>query len=156
MPSHTPQPAVQLELAELEAFRSAVFGQAREGRDHFELAEATLVFVALTTGMRNEEIIGLTWDDVHLDDLESARVHVCRVLQRVKDFDAEVRVHTNGRRIEPKRWHVGTPKSAAGDRWLPLMPEAAGAALGFDRLVMLLAGAPRIEDIQWTPAVEPT
>lgn len=38
---------------------------------------------------------------------------------------------------------------------LPLMPEAAGAALGFDRLVMLLLGAPRIEDIQWTPAVEP-
>lgn len=124
VPSHTAQPAVQLELAELEAFRSALFRQAREGRDHFELAEATLIFVGLTTGMRNEEIIGLTWDDIHLDDLESARVHVCRVLQRVKDFDAEVRVHTNGRRIEPKRWHVGTPKSAAGDRWLPLMPEA--------------------------------
>jgi lysyl-tRNA synthetase class 2 len=38
---------------------------------------------------------------------------------------------------------------------LPLMPEASGSALGFDRLVMLLLGAPRIEDIQWTPAAEP-
>ena len=34
---------------------------------------------------------------------------------------------------------------------LASMPEASGCALGFDRLVMLLLGAPRIEDIQWTP-----
>ena len=31
------------------------------------------------------------------------------------------------------------------------MPAAAGCALGFDRLVMLLLGAPRIADVQWTP-----
>jgi lysyl-tRNA synthetase class 2 len=35
---------------------------------------------------------------------------------------------------------------------LASMPEASGCALGFDRLVMLLLGAPRIEDVQWTPA----
>ena len=34
---------------------------------------------------------------------------------------------------------------------LAVMPEASGCALGFDRLVMLILGAPRIEDIQWTP-----
>ncbi len=34
---------------------------------------------------------------------------------------------------------------------LASMPEASGCALGFDRLVMLLLGAPRIEDVQWTP-----
>ena len=35
------------------------------------------------------------------------------------------------------------------------MPESSGAALGFDRLVMLACGAERIEDVQWTPVFDP-
>jgi lysyl-tRNA synthetase class 2 len=34
---------------------------------------------------------------------------------------------------------------------LELMPEASGIALGFDRLVMLATGAPRIDDVIWAP-----
>ena len=34
---------------------------------------------------------------------------------------------------------------------LALMPPAAGIALGFDRVVMLATGAPRIDDVVWTP-----
>jgi len=34
------------------------------------------------------------------------------------------------------------------------MPEASGAALGFDRLVMLATGAERIEQVLWTPVAE--
>jgi lysyl-tRNA synthetase class 2 len=35
---------------------------------------------------------------------------------------------------------------------LALMPPASGAALGFDRLVMLATGAERIDQVLWTPA----
>ncbi|SDL81387.1 EF-P lysine aminoacylase EpmA [Paracoccus chinensis] len=34
---------------------------------------------------------------------------------------------------------------------LARMPPASGIALGFDRLVMLATGAPRIDDVMWTP-----
>ena len=34
---------------------------------------------------------------------------------------------------------------------LALMPDAAGIALGFDRLAMLATGAPRIDDVIWAP-----
>lgn len=37
---------------------------------------------------------------------------------------------------------------------LPHMPDAAGCALGFDRLVMLACGARRVEDVLWTPVAE--
>jgi lysyl-tRNA synthetase class 2 len=38
---------------------------------------------------------------------------------------------------------------------LAQMPPASGIALGFDRLVMLATGAQRIEQVIWTPVVEP-
>ena len=34
---------------------------------------------------------------------------------------------------------------------LALMPPASGAALGFDRLVMLATGATRVSQVLWTP-----
>ena len=37
---------------------------------------------------------------------------------------------------------------------LAIMPEASGVALGFDRVVMLATGAPRIEQVMWAPVAE--
>ena len=37
---------------------------------------------------------------------------------------------------------------------LSFMPPASGCALGFDRLVMLATGAPRISEVIWTPVAE--
>ena len=34
---------------------------------------------------------------------------------------------------------------------LAIMPPASGVALGFDRLVMLAAGAPSVDSVIWTP-----
>jgi lysyl-tRNA synthetase class 2 len=38
---------------------------------------------------------------------------------------------------------------------LPLMLPTSGAALGFDRLIMLATGAEHIEQVIWTPVIEP-
>ena len=34
---------------------------------------------------------------------------------------------------------------------LASMPQASGIAMGFDRLVMLATGAPRIDEVIWAP-----
>jgi lysyl-tRNA synthetase class 2 len=38
---------------------------------------------------------------------------------------------------------------------LKVMPSACGVALGLDRLVMLAAGATRVDQVMWTPVAEP-
>ena len=38
---------------------------------------------------------------------------------------------------------------------LAQMPPASGAALGFDRLMMLATGAESVESVQWTPVFDP-
>lgn len=35
------------------------------------------------------------------------------------------------------------------------MPDSSGAALGFDRLIMLATGAERVESVQWAPVFDP-
>lgn len=59
-------------------------------------------------------------------------------------FEAEM---NEKQRIHGERYPLDEDFLAA----LAQMPPASGVALGFDRLVMLAAGAPRIDDVLWTP-----
>jgi lysyl-tRNA synthetase class 2 len=61
-----------------------------------------------------------------------------------KRFEAEM---TEKQRVYGERYPLDEDFLAA----LAHMPEASGVALGFDRLVMLAAGAPQIDDVLWTP-----
>jgi lysyl-tRNA synthetase class 2 len=63
-------------------------------------------------------------------------------------FDAEM---AEKKRVHGERYPLDEDFLAA----LAHMPPASGIALGFDRLVMLATGAPRIEQVLWTPVVDP-
>jgi len=63
-------------------------------------------------------------------------------------FESEM---TEKQRVHGERYPLDEDFLAA----LGQMPPASGIALGFDRLVMLATGAPRIEQVLWTPVAEP-
>ena len=62
-------------------------------------------------------------------------------------FEAEM---AEKQRLYGERYPIDEEFLAA----LAIMPEASGVALGFDRLVMLAVGAPRIEQVMWAPVAE--
>jgi elongation factor P--(R)-beta-lysine ligase len=64
-------------------------------------------------------------------------------------FEAEM---AEKERVHGERYPLDEDFLAA----LGQMPQASGIALGFDRLVMLATGAPRIEQVLWTPVAETT
>jgi lysyl-tRNA synthetase class 2 len=63
-------------------------------------------------------------------------------------FEAEM---TEKERVHGEHYPLDEDFLAA----LAQMPPASGIALGFDRLVMLATGAQRIEQVLWTPVVNP-
>jgi lysyl-tRNA synthetase class 2 len=65
-------------------------------------------------------------------------------VEQRKRFEADM---DEKERIYGERYPIDEEFLAA----LAIMPDASGIALGFDRLVMLAAGASRIEDVIWTP-----
>ena len=69
-------------------------------------------------------------------------------VEQRRRFEADMRIKA---RIYGEAYPLDEDFLAA----LAEMPEASGAALGFDRLAMLACGAERIEDVQWTPVFDP-
>ena len=81
-------------------------------------------------------------------DLANAFGELTDAVEQRRRFEAEAAVK---RRVYSEACPIDEDFLAA----LSAMPEASGAALGFDRLVMLACGAERVEEVQWTPVFDP-
>jgi lysyl-tRNA synthetase class 2 len=66
-------------------------------------------------------------------------------VEQRRRFEAEM---AEKQRIYGERYPIDEDFLAALDH----MPQASGVAMGFDRLVLLTLGAPRIDEVLWTPA----
>lgn len=97
-----------------------------------KLPHGTRWAVALLTGMRQGECLGLTWDAV---DFEAGEIRVEWQLQRLPYLDKACRSkgfrvpHEYQCRQVHKGWHLVRPKSRAGFRTYPLLPQVARALL---------------------------
>lgn len=80
-------------------------------------------------------------------ELANAFGELTDAAEQRRRFDAEM---DEKARVYGERYPIDEDFLAA----LAHMPPASGAALGFDRLVMLAAGAQRIEQVIWTPVAE--
>ena len=106
-------------------------------------------------------------DDQHDDEGhhpvqgEAERDRYDRAVEMLADIEAEQRPdHGGDETLDRGRRAGDMAERVHGERYpldeeflaaLAQMPPASGVALGFDRLVMLAAGAPRIDDVLWTP-----
>jgi len=81
-------------------------------------------------------------------ELANAFGELTNVAEQRARFDAAM---AEKQRIHGERYPVDEDFIDA----LGCMPQASGIALGFDRLVMLATGAQRIDQVIWTPVVEP-
>lgn len=79
-------------------------------------------------------------------ELANAFGELTDAVEQRRRFDAEM---DEKARVYGERYPLDEDFLAA----LAVMPEASGAALGFDRLAMLATGAPRIEQVLWVPVV---
>ena len=80
-------------------------------------------------------------------ELANAFGELTDVAEQRRRFEADM---DEKARLYGERYPIDEDFMAA----LAAMPPASGAALGFDRLVMLATGAARIDDVLWTPLPE--
>lgn len=83
--------------------------------ERFEMA----ILLDLYTGMRQGELLGLMWKDVHLDSQGQSYLRVTQTLNRIK-----VDGLANGKRTALV---IGIPKTQHSIRTIPLLPEIAQA-----------------------------
>jgi len=80
-------------------------------------------------------------------ELANAFAELTDPVEQRRRFEAEM---AEKERVYGERYPLDEDFLAA----LGAMPQASGAALGFDRLAMLATGATRIDEVLWTPVAE--
>jgi len=88
-------------------------------------------------------------------ELYACGVELANAFGELTDADEQRRRFEEDMKLKARVYGEAYPLDEDFLAALAEMPEASGAALGFDRLAMLACGAERIEDVQWTPVFDP-
>jgi elongation factor P--(R)-beta-lysine ligase len=88
-------------------------------------------------------------------ELYCCGVELANAFHELRDADEQRRRFAASMKEQQRIFGVSHPIDEDFLAALADMPDASGAALGFDRLVMLATGARRVESVQWTPVFDP-
>ena len=89
-------------------------------------------------------------------ELYCCGVEVANAFHELRDPDEQRRRFASDMEEQQRIFGTSYPIDEDFLAALADMPEASGAAVGFDRLIMLATGAERVESVQWTPVFDPT
>jgi elongation factor P--(R)-beta-lysine ligase len=88
-------------------------------------------------------------------ELYCCGVELANAFHELRDSDEQRRRFAKSTKEQQRIFGVSYPIDEDFLAALIDMPDASGAALGFDRLIMLATGAKRVESVQWTPVFDP-
>jgi elongation factor P--(R)-beta-lysine ligase len=88
-------------------------------------------------------------------ELYCCGVELANAFHELRDPDEQRRRFASSMKEQRRIFGVSNPVDEDFLAALAHMPDTSGAALGFDRLIMLATGAERVESVQWTPVFEP-
>ena len=88
-------------------------------------------------------------------ELYCCGVEVANAFHELRDPSGQRRRFAASMKKQQRIFGVSYPIDEDFLAVLAEMPDASGAALGFDQLVMLATGAKQVESVQWTPVFDP-
>jgi elongation factor P--(R)-beta-lysine ligase len=89
-------------------------------------------------------------------ELYCCGVELANAFHELRDPNEQRRRFVSSMREQQRIYGVSYPIDEDFLAAVASMPDASGAAMGFDRLVLLATGAKRVESVQWAPVFEPT
>jgi elongation factor P--(R)-beta-lysine ligase len=88
-------------------------------------------------------------------ELYCCGVELANAFHELRDPEEQRRRFASSMREQQRIFGFSYPVDEDFLAALANLPDASGAALGFDRLTMLATGAEQIESVQWTPVFDP-